>query len=169
MGLLDKLKKRVGKTGVKLEWIWVENPFPFNDPMIKATILVKAESETITVEGLKGTFVAKRPNGDSNESITLMEEIQLGQEIQRPNKNHSTERKGEHVPVYPCVLEKGEEERFGYFVSNMDLKTALAKWGVHDPASAKEKGIRFFFTGEVDIKETVGLFDPRLEIEIEVK
>jgi hypothetical protein len=50
----------------------------------------------------------------------------------------------------------------------MDLAVSLAKWGVTDAASAKAKGIRFVFKGEVDVKETVGVFDPVLEQAITV-
>ena len=51
----------------------------------------------------------------------------------------------------------------------MDLVNSLGKWGVDSPESARIKGVKFFFKGEVDVKETAGLFDPTLEQEITVK
>ena len=166
MGLFDKLKKSIGKTGVKLEWRKVENPFKFTDPMIKASILVKAEGDAVTVIGITGKFVARRTNHEG-----VKEEIELGKEVQKPNENHSTTRNGESVPIYPCKIASGGEEGFGYFVgirNGMDLQTSLAKWDVSDPASAKANGVTFHFIGEVDIEETAFLFDPSLEEEIEV-
>jgi len=167
MGFFDKVKKFVGKTGVKLEYKWIENPFAFGDPMIKATINVKAEDGDVTVTGLHGKFVAKRTNADGEE-----EEILLGEEIQEPNENHTTTRNGESVPVYPCKISAGSEESFGYFIGmhdEMNLAESLAEWGVDSPEAAKIKGVKFYFIGEVDIKETNFLFDPSLEEEITVK
>lgn len=163
MGFFDKIKKFVGKTGVELDYTWIETPFPFGDPMIKATIRVKA-SDTVTVNGITGTFLAVRTNAEDEE-----EEIILGEEFQEADENHTTERNGEWVPVYPCTIQAGEEETFGYFVEDLDLAESLAKWGVDSPESAKIKGVKFIFRGEVDIKETAGLFDPSLDHDIEVR
>ena len=166
MGFFDKIKKMVGKTGVKLEYKWIENPFTFTDPMIKATILVKAEAEQITVLGITGTFVARRTNSDGEE-----EEIILGEATENVDDCASIDRDGQSVPEFPHTIAAGEEGNYGYFVGSeeeMDLANSLGKWGVSDAASAKIGKVKFFFVGDVDIKETVGMFDPSLEQEINV-
>jgi hypothetical protein len=162
MGFFDKMKKLVGKTGVELSYPWIENPFPFGDPMIKATIEVTAESP-ITIMGTTGTFVAIRENTEG-----LEEELILGEETEGVDACASVDRNGASVPEFPHALGAGEKGSYGYFVGNMDLAVSLAKWGVTDAASAKAKGIRFVFKGEVDVKETVGVFDPVLEQAITV-
>lgn len=162
MGFFDKMKKLVGKTGVKLSYPWIENPFPFSDPMIKATIEVEAESP-ITIIGTTGTFVAIRIDDEGDE-----EEIILGEETEDENNCANVNRDGASVDKFPHALGAGDKGSYGYFVGDMDLAASLSKWGVTDVASAKAKGIRFVFRGEVDVKETVGVFDPVLEQEITV-
>jgi hypothetical protein len=51
----------------------------------------------------------------------------------------------------------------------MNLAKSLGKWGIDSPESAKIKGVKFFFRGEIDAKETAGLFAPSLEQEINIK
>ncbi|WMX16250.1 MULTISPECIES: hypothetical protein [unclassified Aureispira] len=157
MGFFDKMKKMVGKTGVELDYRWIENPFPFNDPMIKATLRIKADS-AITVVGATGTFYAKREDDDGME-----EEIILGEEECTDIAN------GDDYNKFPESIESGGVRTCAFFVDDMDLVESLKEWGVDSPESAKIKGVRFFFKGEVDVKETVGLFDPTLEQEITVK
>ena len=163
MGFFDKIKKMVGKTGVELEYIWIESPFKFGDPMIKATIQVTATGDPVTVIGISAVFSAKIHVGDEQE-----EEIILGEAEEDVNDCASVDRDGESVPEFPHALPANGVGSYGYFVDDMDLAQSLAKWGVTDAASAKEKNVRFFFKGTVDIKETVGLFDPELEQEIVV-
>lgn len=162
MGFFDKMKKLVGKTGVKLSYPWIENPFPFGDPMIKATIEVEAESP-VTIVGTTGIFVAIRLDDEGDE-----EEIILGEESEDSSNCASVDRDGASVDEFPHTLGAGEKGSYGYFVGDMDLAESLSEWGVTDAASARAKGIRFVFRGEVDVKETVGLFDPVLEQEITV-
>lgn len=162
MGFFDKMKKLVGKTGVKLSYPWIENPFPFGDPMIKATIEVEAESP-ITIIGTTGTFVAIWTNEEGEE-----EEIILGEETEDESNCASVDRDGASVPEFPHALGAGDKGSYGYFVGDMDLAASLGKWGVTDAASAQAKGVRFVFRGEVDVKETVGVFDPVLEQDIRV-
>ena len=71
--------------------------------------------------------------------------------------------------MFPDVIQPGGESSYGYFVDDMDLAKSLADWGVDSPESAKIKGVKFFFKGEVDVEATVGLFDPSLEEEIIIK
>lgn len=157
MGFFDKMKKMVGKTGVELDYQWIENPFSFNDPMIKATLRIKADSE-ITILGATGTFYAKREDDDG-----LDEEIILGEEECSDIAN------GDDYNDFPDTIEAGGVRTCAFFVDDMNLVASLKDWGVDSPESAKIKGVKFFFKGEVDVKETVGLFDPSLEQEITVK
>jgi hypothetical protein len=157
MGFFDKMKKMVGKTGVELDYQWIENPFTFTDPMIKATLRIKAEGG-ITILGATGTFYAKRENDDGME-----EEIILGEE------ECSDIAKGDDYNKFPDTMEAGGERTCAFFVGDMDLVESLSEWGIDSPESAKIKGVKFFFKGEVDVKETVGLFDPSLEEEITVR
>lgn len=164
MGFFDKLKKFVGKTDVKLDFQWIENPFPFGDPMIKATLRVKAEGDAVTIIGNSATFYAKRTNDDGQE-----EEIILGEDGNDVNDCASVERNGEWGKEFPDTIEGGGESSYGFFVDDMDLAKSLAPWGVTDAESAKIKGIKFYFKAEADVKETVGLFDPTIEQEITVQ
>lgn len=157
MGFFDKMKKMVGKTGVELDYEWIENPFPFNDPMIKATLRIKADSE-ITILSATGTFYAKREDDDG-----MDEEIILGED-----ECTDIENDGDYKDL-PQTIESGGVRSCAFFVGDMNLVESLADWGVDSPESAKIKGVKFFFKGEVDVKETVGLFDPSLEQEITVK
>ena len=161
MGFFDKIKKMVGKTGVELSYEWIENPFPFGDPMIKATIKVQA-ADPVTVVGTVGTFIARREVDEETE------EIILGEAFENIHDCASVDRDGESVDEFPHALKAGESGSYGYFVEDMDLAKSLADWGVSDAASAQAKGVKFFFQGMVDIKETVGMFDPELEQEIRV-
>lgn len=161
MSFLKKLKNIVGKTEVKLDYQWIESPFPFNDPMIKATLRVKAENDPFVVLGKTGVFYAQRTvNG-------VEEEIILGTEEDDADNCATVERNEEWVDEFPDAVKPGEERSYGFFVGDMDLVESLQKWGVDSAESAQEKGIRFFFKGEVDIKGT--LFDPSLVQEIVVK
>lgn len=162
MGFFDKIKSMVGVTGVKLEYKWVETPWPYFDPMIKATINVKAGKDAVTIIGTKGTFYAKRTVNGTEEKLVL------GTDISNPENCGRTERNGEFVPVFPCALEAEGDVSFGFFIKDMDVPAALAEWGGQTPASAKANGITFFIEGEVDVKETLDLFDPTLTQEIEV-
>lgn len=162
MGLFDKIKSMVGVTGVKLEYTWIENPWPYFDPMIKATINVKAGKDAVTILGTKGTFYAKRTVNNVEEKIVL------GTDIGNVEKCGRTERNGEFVKEFPCALQGDGEVSFGFFIMDMDVPAALAEWGGETPASAKANGITFFLEGEVDVKETLDLFDPTLTQEIEV-
>jgi len=157
MGFFDKVKKMVGKTGVELDYSWIENPFPFNDPMIKATLQIKADSE-ITILGATGSFYAKREDDEG-----IVEEIMLGED------ESSSIAKGDDYNDFPDTIEAGGVRTCAFFVGDMNLIESLKDWGVDSPESAKIKGIKFFFIGEVDVKETVGLFDPSLEQEIMLK
>jgi hypothetical protein len=157
MGFFDKLKKFVGKTGVELDYEWIENPFTFTDPMIKATLRIKT-SEDVTILGSTGTFYAQRKGDDD-----LNEEIVLGEE-----ECSDIEKDGDYQK-FPQLVEAGGVRTCAFFVSDMDLVKSLGKWGVDSPESARIKGVKFFFKGEVDVKETAGLFDPTLEQEITVK
>jgi hypothetical protein len=74
MEFFHKIKKMVKKTGVELDYKWIENPFPFSDPMIKATLRISA-SEEISVLSSTGTFYAQRT--DSN---GMQKEIVLGED-----------------------------------------------------------------------------------------
>ncbi len=163
MGFFDKVKKFVGVTGVKLDYTWIEDPFPFGDPMIKATIRVKAESE-VTIVGKTGTFYARREAREGGK-----EEIVLGRENTTVDNCASTRRNGERVKVFPDKIEAGGESSYGFFVKKMDLAKSLAKWGIRNPQMARDNGVRFYFKGEIDVKETGLLFDPSLEQEIIVK
>lgn len=162
MGFFDKIKSMVGVTGVKLEYTRVESPWPYFDPMIKATINVKAGKDAVTIIGTKGTFYAKRTVKGVEEKIVL------GTDISNPENCASTQRNGVFVDEFPCALEAEGEVSFTFFINDMDVPAALAEWGGQTPASAKANGITFFIEGEVDVKETLDLFDPTLTQEIEV-
>ena len=71
MSFFKKIKNMVGSTGVVLDYIYVENPFPFYDPMIKATLRVKAEKDSVTILSVTGTFYAKRTVADKEEEVVL--------------------------------------------------------------------------------------------------
>ena len=157
MGFFDKIKKMVGKTGIELDYEWIENPFTFTDPMIKATLRIKADSE-ITILGSTGSFYAQRKDDDG-----LDEEILLGEE-----ECTDIENEGDYQDL-PQTIEGGGVRTCAFFVGDMDLVESLKGWGVDSPESAKIKGVKFFFKGEVDVKETVGLFDPSLKEEITVR
>lgn len=157
MGFFDKIKKMVGKTGVELDYRWIENPFPFNDPMIKATLRIKAADE-VTIIGATGTFYAQREDDDG-----MTEEIILGED-----ECSDIEINDDFIDM-PQVVKANTEACVAFFISDMDLVESLKDWGVDSPESAKIKGVKFFLKGEVDVKETVGLFDPSLEQEITVK
>ncbi len=163
MGFFSKLKKFVGKTDVKLDYEWIENPFPFDDPMIKATIRIKAEGEGVTVIGTTGTFIAQRTNGDGVE-----EEIVLGEEVSNTEDCADVERDGEWVEEFPEFIESGQESSYGLFIDDMDLPKSLAEWGVRNVEDAKAGGVKFILKGEIDVKETADLFDPSLDYEITV-
>lgn len=163
MGFFDKIKKMVGKTGVELDYTWIENPFPFGDPMIKATLRIKTGDSPVTVIGNTGTFYAKREKDDGTDEITL------GEEINDVDNCASIERNGEWVNEFPETIAANSESSYGFFVDDMNLIESLKEWGVDSPDSAKIKGVKFYFKGEIDVKETVGLFDPSLEQEITVK
>ena len=160
--MFDKLKKAVGKTGVKLAYTWIEDPLAFTDPMVKATITVTSTSGAITVLGLSASLVARR-KGEHDE-----EEITLGEVEEVADPNHTTDRNGESVPVYPHTIAENESEGFGIFCDGLDLPSSLADWGVSDAESARAKGVEFFLKTEVDVKETNFMFDPNLEQKIEV-
>ncbi|CAA6799279.1 MAG: Unknown protein [uncultured Aureispira sp.] len=157
MGFFDKMKKMVGKTGVELDYKWIENPFTFTDPMIKATLRIKAEDE-ITILESTGSFYARRENDDGME-----EEILLGEDTCTSMSD------GGDYKDLPQTIKAGGAQTCAFFVGDMDLIESLKDWGVDSPESAKIKGVKFFFKGEVDVKETVGLFDPSLEQEITVR
>jgi hypothetical protein len=157
MGFFDKMKKMVGKTGVELDYEWIENPFTFTDPMIKATLRIKADSE-ITILGSTGSFYAQRENDDG-----MDEEILLGED------ECTDMADGDDYHDLPQKIEAGGVRTVAFFVGDMDLVKSLQDWGVDSPESAKIKGVKFFFKGEVDVKETVGLFDPSLKQEITVR
>ncbi|PHK16960.1 hypothetical protein VF12_39905 [Nostoc linckia z15] len=162
MGFFDKIKNMVGATGVKLEFKYVENPWPYFDPMIKATINVTSGKDPVTVIGVKGTFYAKRVvNG-------VEEKIELGTEVRDAENCAKTERNGEWVKEFPWVVEGGGEVSYGYWVKDMDVPATLADWGGDTPENAQKNGITFFLECEVDIKETLDLFDPSLTQEITV-
>jgi len=162
MGFFDKIKGMVGITGVKLEFLYVENPWAYFDPMIKATVNVKSGKDPVTVIGVKGTFYAKRTVNN------VEERIELGTETRTAERCATTERNGEWVKEFPCVVEGGGEVSYGYWVKDMDVPAALAEWGGDTPENAQRKGITFFLECEVDIKETLDLFDPSLTQEITV-
>lgn len=162
MGFFDKIKSMVGVTGVKLEYTWIENPWPYFDPMIKATITVKAGKDAVTVLGTKTTFYAKRTVNNVEEKIVL------GTDICNEDNCPRTERNGEFVRLFPTAVESEGQVSFGLYVRDMDVPAALAEWGGETPASAKANGITFFLEAEVDVKETLDLFDPTLTQEIEV-
>lgn len=162
MGLFDKIKSMVGVTGVKLEFLYIENPWAYFDPMIKATVNVKSGKDPVTVIGVKGTFYAKRTVNN------VEEKIELGTEIRTTERCAETKRNGEWVKEFPCVVEGGGEVSYGYWVKDMDVPAALAKWGGDTPENAQKNGITFFLECEVDIKETLDLFDPSLTQEITV-
>lgn len=162
MGLFDKIKGMVGVTGVKLEFLYIENPWAYFDPMIKATVNVKSGKDPVTVIGVKGTFYAKRTVNN------VEEKIELGTEIRTTERCAETKRNGEWVKEFPCVVEGGGEVSYGYWVKDMDVPAALAKWGGDTPENAQKNGITFFLECEVDIKETLDLFDPSLTQEITV-
>lgn len=162
MGLFDKIKGMVGVTGVKLEFLYIENPWAYFDPMIKATVNVKSGKDPVTVIGVKGTFYAKRTVNNTEEKI------ELGTEIRTTERCAETKRNGEWVKEFPCVVEGGGEVSYGYWVKDMDVPAALAKWGGDTPENAQKNGITFFLECEVDIKETLDMFDPSLTQEITV-
>lgn len=162
MGLFDKIKGMVGVTGVKLEFLYVENPWAYFDPMIKATVNVKSGKDPVTVIGVKGTFYAKRTVNNTEEKI------ELGTETRTTERCAETKRNGEWVKEFPCVVEGGGEVSYGYWVKDMDVPAVLAKWGGDTPENAQKNGITFFLECEVDIKETLDLFDPSLTQEIKV-
>ncbi len=162
MGFFDKIKSMVGVTGVKLEFLYVENPWAYFDPMIKATVNVKSGKDAVTVIGVKGTFYAKRTVNN------VEERIELGTETRTAERCATTERNGEWVKEFPCVVEGGGEVSYGYWVKDMDVPAALAGWGGDTPENAQKNGITFFLECEVDIKETLDLFDPSLTQEITV-
>ena len=162
MGIFDKMKSMVGVTGVKLEFLYVENPWAYFDPMIKATVNVKSGKDPVTVIGVKGTFYAKRTVNNAEEKI------ELGTETRTTERCAETKRNGEWVKEFPCVVEGGGEVSYGYWVKDMDVPAALAKWGGDTPEYAQKNGITFFLECEVYIKETLDLFDPSLTQEIKV-
>src|SRR4051812_38629417 len=71
MSFFKKLKNMVGNTGVAIDYTYLENPFPFFDPMIKATVRVKAEKDEVTVLSVTGTFYAKRTVAEKEEELEL--------------------------------------------------------------------------------------------------
>jgi len=163
MGLFDKLKKAVGKTGVELAYTWIEDPLTFTDPMVKATVTVTSSSGSITVLGTTTTLIAKRKDEDEDD-----EELVLGTVSEEADEYSTTERNGESVPVFPHTLEEGDSEGYGIFLDDLDLPSSLEPWGASDAESAQAKGIEFFLKTEVDVKETNFMFDPTIEQKIEV-
>ncbi len=163
MGLFDKLKKAVGKTGVELSYTWIEDPLTFTDPMVKATVTVTSSSGNITVLGTTATLIAKRKDEDGED-----EELVLGTVSEEADEHSTTERNGESVPVFPHTLEEGESEGYGIFLDDLDLPSSLKPWEASDAESAQAKGIEFFLKTEVDVKETNFMFDPAIEQKIEV-
>ncbi len=163
MGFFDKLKKAVGKTGVELTYTWIEDPFAFTDPMIKATVTVRSSSGNVTVLGTTATLVAKRKDEDGDD-----EELALGEVSEEADEYSTTDRNGESVPVFPHTIKEGESEGFGIFLDDLDLPSTLEAWGATDAETAQQKGIEFFLKTEVDVKETNFMFDPKIEQKIEV-
>jgi hypothetical protein len=163
MGFFDKLKSIVGITGVKLEYTWVENPWPYKDPMIKATLTVTAGKDPVTIIGTKGTFYAKRTVNNVEERIVL------GTDISNEEKCSRVERNGEYVKEFPQSLAAGEQTSYGFFIMDMNAPKSLTVWGGDTPENAVRNGITFFIEGEVDVKETFDLFDPTKEVQITVK
>lgn len=163
MGFFDKVKKFMGKTGAKLEFTWIENPFSFGDPMIKATLQVTAEKSAITVIGTTGTFYATLEDAEGSEI-----DVELGEAIETVNDCASVDRDGESVPEFPHKLKPGESGQYGLFIMDIDVKSKLEKYGVTDAESAESKGVKFYLEGEADIKGTADLFDPSIKQEIEV-
>ncbi|RZJ70737.1 hypothetical protein [Flavobacterium sp.] len=162
MSFFKKLKNMVGDTGVALDYIYVENPWPFYDPMIKATIRVKAEKDELTIVSVVGTFYAKRTVDGSEQ------EMVLGQDHITPDNCYSETIDGVKQKQVPRKVASGREADFGLFVKDMNVTDLLEKWGAGTPELAQRNGVTFFLKTEVDIKETVGLFDPTHEVEIEV-
>ena len=93
----------------------------------------------------------------------------MGEDKDDINSLTSVERNGEWVNEFPDVIEPNGERTYGYFVGDMDLRKALKKWGADSPENARKNGVKFYFKGEVDLKDTAGLFDPKLEQEITVQ
>ena len=162
MSFFKKLKNMIGSTGVKLEYTWIENPFPFKDPMIKATLQASAEHEEITIVGVTGTFYAQRTVDGREDKLIL------GTDKSTLDHCSRVERNGEYVSMLPDVLKPGTSSSYGLFVNNMDLAASLAAWGINSPAAAAQKGVKFFLKGEVDVKETLEAFDPSIIQEINV-
>jgi hypothetical protein len=164
MGFFDRIKKSVGKavgkTGVKLSYTWIEDPFTFTDPMVKATVTVAATDGAVTVLGTSAKLIARRESGDEQDEITL------GEVSEEADPHCTTDRNGESVPVFPHTIQTGESEGFGIFLDDLDLSSALADWGVTDSESAREKGVEIIFVTEVDIKETSFMFDPSIKQKI---
>lgn len=152
----------VGATGVKLEYTWIENPFPFKDPMIKATLTVTAEGENMTIVSVTGTFYAQRIVDGREDQIILGTDHYTVENCPRVKRND------EYVSMLPDVIGGGASSSYGLFVTDMNLVESLAQWGVNSPESARAKGVTFHLKGEVDVKETLGAFDPLIEQEITV-
>lgn len=163
MSFFKKLKNMVGSTGVVLDYIYVENPFPFYDPMIKATLRVKAEKDGVTILSVTGTFYAKRTVEEKEE------ELVLGVHHADADNCYNETINGVRQRQLPRTIAAGGETDFGLFVKDMEVAKTLEAWGVSSPDDAKRKGITFFLKAEVDVKETLDLFDPSYTEEISVR
>lgn len=160
MGFFDKVKGFFGggDAKTKLEVRWIEDPFPFQDPLHKGTILVTAEAGSITVKSYRARFIAIVKDSEGNE-----EELEL-------SVDDSTEANwaGDEFPAKPHKLNKGESMDFGFFIDNLNLTESLSKYGIKDAASANLKGAKFKIKVSVDIAETNFMFDPDIEHFIKV-
>ena len=158
MGIFGKIKSFFGFTGVKIEFTKIESPFPFGDSVFKANYEVKAGND-VTIKEIKHILYAKRnvKNGEN----TVEEDIELTQE--------STDDFNDIDVSFPHPIKAGETFEYGMCVGDIDIKSSLEVWGVHDASSAKAKGVTFFVKVEVDILETAFTFDPEAEKEFVVE
>lgn len=155
MGLFDKVKGFFNVGGAKIEFVRVEDPFPYGDPMHKGFYRVTAEGMDVTINSYYTTFVARWTDEEGREIEELLsEESSAGIS---------------HADVsYPLVVKKGTSHDIWFFLTDIALRPTFKEYAINNAAEATARGLKFFLCAEVDIAEAAGLFDPTAEHEVGV-
>jgi hypothetical protein len=99
----------------ELSYRYIESPFAFGDPMIKATLQVENTSdESVVVTGTTAVLLARRVVDGAPQ------EIELGKTVDVADPNSTIERNEEWMP--------SQSEGYGIYVKELDLSTSLSDW-----------------------------------------
>jgi hypothetical protein len=153
MGLFDKLKGAIGLTGVEIDFLSLEKTLPITESEICATHTIIAKSN-VTIEKITSSFYAKKGSDETADEIEIATEI---------NSSDNSDN-------YPAQVKANEvfQDADGIYIIDIDILDSLSEWGINSFDDIEENDIKFFLKVEVDIKETVGAFDPSHEIEVTV-